>query len=460
MLYAFVFCSLLGLAQSRLLHPKFLESVEERGLKEQKRQLFCDAPISKEKVSFPEDLIGRVDVNFDMYSGYVNVTSEDWLFYWYFSSADKNPNAPVVFWTNGGPGCSSMEGATTENGPLVLFDIKESCSSEDCDYTEQLSLNPYAWNAHAHVVYVDQPRYVGNSFGSGEGVHSSVEAAQDFVTFYRGFIDLFPELKGREMIISGESYGGHYIPAFASAILNFNNDQIDDSTKINFVGAVIGNGCVNDTVQNTEQYINFLHDTNLIPEDATPKSYIQAELQMIKNIGYIPNYYDYRAQSISCDACYGYNYTAWSYWFLRLDVIEALHICGDAGVDAFAGNSGGCIPMGGFDADDNFDYSGALAQTLEAGIPVTFYYGMTDTACNYVGGYEMARTISWSGREKFDSIELSPLEIAGVSVGKTKSYGGLTWIEVESAGHMVPMDQPPASSTAIMTILSKYLNNH
>ena len=45
-----------------------------------------------------------------------------------------------------------MEGATTENGPLVLYDIKEACSSGDCDYTEQFSLNPYSWNAHANLL--------------------------------------------------------------------------------------------------------------------------------------------------------------------------------------------------------------------------------------------------------------------------------------------------------------------
>ena len=47
---------------------------------------------------------------------------------------------------------SSQEGATTEHGPLVLYDIKEACSSGDCDYTKQLSNNPYAWNAHANVL--------------------------------------------------------------------------------------------------------------------------------------------------------------------------------------------------------------------------------------------------------------------------------------------------------------------
>jgi hypothetical protein len=46
--------------------------------------------------------------------------------------------------------------------------------------------------------------------------------------------------------------------------------------------------------------------------------------------------------------------------------------------------------MGNFDGHDDFDYSGALGRALEADISVTFYYGKTDTACNYVGGYAMA----------------------------------------------------------------------
>lgn len=59
--------------------------------------------------------------------------------------------------------------------------------------------------------YLDQPRYVGYSFGYGEKVKSSVEAAEDFITFYNGWTELFPEMKGRELIISGESYGETFI---------------------------------------------------------------------------------------------------------------------------------------------------------------------------------------------------------------------------------------------------------
>lgn len=420
---------------------------------------FCSSPVSKGRVIFPESIIGRVNVNFDMYSGYVNVSAApDYLFYWFFSTQDKNENAPLVVWTNGGPGCSSMEGATTENGPLSLFDIKESCQGVDrakCDYTQQLSKNPYAWNAHANVLYLDQPKNVGYSFGYGSETKSSVEAADDFIIFYHNWLQLFPEFVGRALVIAGESYGGHYIPAWANAILNWNENIVDPTKRINFGGVAIGNGCVNNTVQSTDQFIKFQQECRLIPPAANPKSYALAYSEMVSHLGYVPNYYDYRIESISCSACYGYNYTAWSNWFLQSDVLTALNVCGAAGNDAFSGSAGGCISMGSFDARDNFDYSGAVARTLEAGVPVTFYFGKTDTACNYVGGQALVESISWSGQQDFGRTEYTPLIIAGATVGQVKKSGGLSLFLVESAGHMVPQDQPAAASAAIMSILER-----
>lgn len=393
-----------------------------------------------------------------MYSGYVNVTEQDWLFYWLFETADSNPDAPLIIWTNGGPGCSSMEGATTENGPLNLLNIKEACSTQisggGCDYSQQFSRNPNSWNAHANVLYLDQPRYVGFSFGYGDKVHSSVEAAKDFVTFYNEWIQIFPEYKGRELIIAGESYGGHYVPAWTGAIMDFNEAQVDKSMKIPLTGVVIGNGAVNNTIQNNDEYVKFLHAENLIPAESNPRNQGMAEIEMVKYLGYTPNYYDYRSERVDCSACYSYNYTAWAHWFLQEEVEGALGVCGDAGVDAFAGSAGGCISMGSFDANDSFDYSGALGRALDADILVTFYYGKTDTACNYVGGYAMANTIEWNGMSDFATLELSPLELAGVQVAQAKSHKGLTWIQIDSAGHMVPIDQPATSSIAIGSILS------
>ena len=63
---------------------------------------FCSDPVTKAKVEFPESLIGRAKVNFDMYSGYVPISdAPDYLFYWFFSSQDGNEDAPLVIWTNG-----------------------------------------------------------------------------------------------------------------------------------------------------------------------------------------------------------------------------------------------------------------------------------------------------------------------------------------------------------------------
>jgi carboxypeptidase C (cathepsin A) len=208
----------------------------------------------------------------------------------------------TLFYLLGGPGCTAMEGATTENGPLALFDIKESCTGGvgNCDYTEQFSRNPYAWNVHANVLYVDQPKNVGYSFGYGAETQSSVEAADDFIIFYNNWLALFPEFVGRKVIIAGESYGGHYIPAWANAILNFNEDQQDSAKMINFAGVAIGNGCVNDTVQNTEQFVNFQHAQNLIPADSNPKTEGQAYAQMISFLGYEPNYYGTYTVVLDC----------------------------------------------------------------------------------------------------------------------------------------------------------------
>jgi carboxypeptidase C (cathepsin A) len=243
-------------------------------------------------------------------------------------------DVPLIVWTNGGPGCTAMEGATTENGPLVLYRIKESYELA----TGQLSDNAYAWNKQGHVLYVDQPKGVGNSFGANK-CPSSVEAGKDIVTFLQGWLQLFPQYATNKLVVSGESYGGHYVPAWANAILDHNENGA--SPSLNLKGIAIGNGCINNTVQDTTKFVEFLHANNLIPADAAPKSQVGANAQMEAYIGYNPNFYDYRVRDISCAGCYSYNYTEWSYWFLRADVIESLNICGGAGYDAFAGAAGG-----------------------------------------------------------------------------------------------------------------------
>jgi cathepsin A (carboxypeptidase C) len=137
--------------------------------------------------------------------GFVKLNATDDMFYWLFESRDNVAEDPLVVWLTGGPGCSSEVAIFAENGP---FSVKEDLS---------LLRNDFSWNNKANVLYVDQP--VGTGFSKAadqDYTKSETEVAIDFRLFLLGFLDKHPELKGRELFITGESYAGHYIPAISA----------------------------------------------------------------------------------------------------------------------------------------------------------------------------------------------------------------------------------------------------
>ena len=84
-------------------------------------------------------------LEFQHFAGYLNVNSTHNrnLFYWFTKAT--NSSTDLVLWLNGGPGCSSVSGFFTENGPFVV------------NSNGNIKLNDYAWNTRANVLWLEAP---------------------------------------------------------------------------------------------------------------------------------------------------------------------------------------------------------------------------------------------------------------------------------------------------------------
>lgn len=147
------------------------------------------------------------NISFSQFSGYIDIPNTGkHLHYWMQTVQNADPStAPLVFWTNGGPGCSGLLGAMTEQGAFrPTSDLK-------------LALNDYAWNKVANMVFIEAPVGVGYSYSENDDDYTigDEQTAQDNYDLIQGFLLKFPELNKNDIYITSESYGGHYMPTLA-----------------------------------------------------------------------------------------------------------------------------------------------------------------------------------------------------------------------------------------------------
>jgi len=169
--------------------------------------------------------------SFNQFSGYLNLKgTHKFIHYWLVEVENAAPEtAPLVFWTNGGPGCSGLIGFMTEQGPF----------RPDAD--GNLLPNPYAWNKISNMVFLEQPVGVGFSYSevSDDYKIGDDQAAQDNLATILSFLVKFPQFNNTPLFITSESYGGHYMPELADAIIKYND--ANDFNKLNFKGFAVGN---------------------------------------------------------------------------------------------------------------------------------------------------------------------------------------------------------------------------
>ncbi|KAF8968259.1 Alpha/Beta hydrolase protein [Flammula alnicola] len=177
------------------------------------------------------------------YSGYLDVAEDKHLFFWFFESRTAPKDAPLILWLNGGPGCSSSTGLLFELGPCSIANDGHNVTS-----------NPYSWNKHANIIFLDQPVNVGYSYADdGTTVSTSPVAGKDVYAFLELFLNRYPQYSKAPFHIAAESYGGTYAPNFASVIFKANKElQAAPNPKlkhINLSSVVLANGLTDPYIQ-------------------------------------------------------------------------------------------------------------------------------------------------------------------------------------------------------------------
>lgn len=206
-----------------------------------------------------DKLPGQPKVPFDQYGGYVTVDEKNGraLYYYFVESPQNSSNKPLVLWLNGGPGCSSLGyGAMEELGP---FRVNKDGKT--------LSLNPYAWNNVANVLFLESPAGVGFSYSNTTSDYKTSgdkKTKVDTYTFLVNWLERFPQYKTSDFFITGESYAGHYVPDLAQLILS--NNKITNQTVINLRGIAIGNAYI-DSISNIEGGYEFNWAHALVSDD-------------------------------------------------------------------------------------------------------------------------------------------------------------------------------------------------
>ncbi|KAF9060263.1 serine carboxypeptidase [Rhodocollybia butyracea] len=419
------------------------------------------------------------DSTVNSYTGYIDIEARH-LFFYFFESRNDPDTDDVIFWTNGGPGCSSSLGLFMELGPCRVLD------------EDGAKFHPESWNTNANVFFIDQPIGVGFSYAEyGETVGTTEEAAKDIAAFVAIFFENFTKFKGRGFHMAGESYGGRYLPLFAAAVYDQNPRLIEAGlTPINLTSVMIGNG-MTDWETMTPSY----YDMACTSASVDPILDINTCVAM-KNI--IPRCQKWVREacvdiydSINCRAAMDFCDTAFSasFWASGANPYDISGPCNGTvqttlcypvtvqisnflsrpdirsqiGVDLhtsiptnFSSCSNDVSKAFGRTQDIAHSSKEYVAALLERGVRVLIYVGSYDWICNWVGNERWSKALEWSGHQEFASQDLRDWHISGVKAGVTRSAkGGLfTFATVEGAGHMVPYDKPTQSLVLVQRWLA------
>ncbi|KAH6757944.1 serine carboxypeptidase-like 33 [Perilla frutescens var. hirtella] len=415
------------------------------------------------------------------FSGYITVNEAHGraLFYWFFEAQTLPDKKPLLLWLNGGPGCSSIGyGAAVELGPLRVGGKGAI-----------LEFNQYSWNKEANLLFLESPIGVGFSYSNTSSDFTKIDdkfVAEDAYNFIVKWLEKFPQFKDHEFFISGESYAGHYVPQLAEVVFDRNKNG-HKYPYINLKGFIVGNPETND-YYDYKGLLEYAWSHSVVSDQEYDKAKQACDFKLenwssgcnsamsvvfdlyneidIYNI-YAPSCLLNKTSSFSSvvssetdssntkrmrpgpggyEPCYS-TYT--EAYFNQKDVQNALHInsrgladgvkwkvCNDSLFRTYNYNVFSILPT--------------YKKLIKGGLKIWIYSGDADGRVPVIGS-----------RYCMDALELpvktpwTPWFYGHQVAGRIVEYeGGLSFITVRGAGHLVPLNKPKEALSLIHSYLS------
>lgn len=339
-----------------------------------------------------------------------------------------------------------MYGLFTENGPFKV------------DGDGNLYANPYTWNQNFSMIYIDNPVGAGWSFTTSVNGYASNEdeVAEDLYQAVAQFFQLFPNLKGNDFYVTGESYGGKYVPSLGYKIYQMNNNP--KNQFINLKGISIGDGMM-DPLTQTQGYADLLYEFSMVDQNQriqglqyellTQEYIVQSKWQeafdvfdrylngdffpyptFYENVTGQTNYFNFLAPV--------YPPNPYQVYLQKNSTRAAIH----TGTLAYNDYNTTVESYLTLDWMQSIRYK--LVALLD-NYKVLIYNGQNDIILAAPIAENFLRTVTWSGQNQYLSSarqiwKLKPddYQVAGY-VRKANKF---TQVVIRDAGHLAPLDQP------------------
>nr|XP_006813654.1 PREDICTED: lysosomal protective protein-like [Saccoglossus kowalevskii] len=356
--------------------------------------------------------------------------------------------------------------------------------------------NEYSWNKAANVIFLEAPAGVGFSYSDDKNYTTDDDqTATDNYAALQHFFVKYPAFVNNSFYITGESYGGIYVPTLSMKVMK-------GAANINMKGFAVGNGlssrelndnslvyfayyygvfgddlwtnlndyCCNQGVcnfhNNTDANCQLaLHQVNHFVFDAGLNEYA---LYMDCAGGIPPHYYRYRNDMKNVFSFYHFelpkwkphkvnsndsskntlggvppclNVTAITNFLNQENVRKALHIPSNLPTWAMCNDN---IPYTST-YDTMYDQYKALLQKYKGLV----YNGDTDMACNFLGDQWFVESLNLKETQKRQAW-IYKKQVAGFY----HRYENITFATVKGSGHMVPQWKPGPAYQMITNFLA------